>query len=72
MQRLNTATFYVGSRQTGLTSTENTLLKQAKDALKKALEKTNTFFNQDWKTYKEAIETLDVSPFKEIKQFNLE
>ncbi|SHI62253.1 WD40/YVTN/BNR-like repeat-containing protein [Aquimarina spongiae] len=72
MQRLNSATFYVGSRQTGLTSTENTLLKQAKDALKEALEKTNTFFDQDWKTYKETIETLDISPFKETKKFSIE
>ncbi|MCK8522915.1 hypothetical protein M0D21_15160 [Aquimarina sp. D1M17] len=72
MQRLGNAGFYVGSRQNGLTSTENTLMKQAKDALKAALEKTNTFFNKEWKPYREAIEKLDISPFKETEQFNME
>lgn len=72
MQRMGTAGWYVGSRQNGLTSTENTLIKQAKDALQDALVKTNEFFINDWKPYREAIEKLDASPFKEIKNFTLE
>ncbi|WP_271782441.1 WD40/YVTN/BNR-like repeat-containing protein [Aquimarina algiphila] len=72
MQRLGTASWYSGSRQNGLTSTENTLIKHAKDALQDALNKTNTFFNSDWKPYREAIEKLEVSPFKEAKNFVLE
>ncbi len=72
MQRLGTASWYSGSRQNGLTSTENTLIKHAKDALQDALNKTNTFFNSDWKPYREAIEKLEISPFKEAKTFTLD
>ncbi len=72
MQRFGTANWYSGSRQTGLTSTEETLIKHATDALNSALEKTNTFFNNEWKTYENAMKQLDVSPFKDIKTFKID
>lgn len=72
MQRIRTANRYVRSRQNGLTTTELTLVKQAKNALKDALEKTNSFFNKDWKNYKETMETTKISPFKEINTFTIE
>ncbi len=71
MQRFGAAGWYVGSRQNGLTKTETTLIKQAKDALEDALEKTNTFFNDDWKPYQTKMEELQTSPFKEIETFKL-
>ncbi|AXT54269.1 hypothetical protein D1815_00390 [Aquimarina sp. AD1] len=71
MQRLGTAGWYTGSRQNGLTVTEKTLIKHANDALKEALDKTNSFFIEDWKPYQEAIEKLETSPFKEIKTFTI-
>ncbi|WP_027392134.1 VPS10 domain-containing protein [Aquimarina latercula] len=71
MQRLGTAGWYTGSRQNGLTVTEKTLIKHANDALKEALDKTNSFFKEDWKPYQEAIEKLETSPFKEIKTFTI-
>lgn len=72
IQRLSNAGRYAGSRQNGLTETERNLIKYAADDLKKALDKTNTFFSDRWKTYKESIEVLDVSPFKETKTFSME
>ncbi len=72
MLRLRTAGWYVGSRQNGLTATENQLIKQAKDELKSALQKTNDFFDTSWKPYREEIEKLEVSSFKETKSFTLE
>ncbi|GAA4111905.1 hypothetical protein GCM10022393_09920 [Aquimarina addita] len=71
MQRLSTAERYVSSRQTGLTATEKTLIKQVEDALTDALEKTNSFFSDDWKLYQSTIEKLESSPFKEIKKFTI-
>jgi len=71
-QRIGTANSYAGTRQSGLTSTENTLIKHAKDALNKALDKTNTFFNEEWKSYQSAMEELDTTPFKEVKSFNID
>ncbi len=72
MQRLGTASWYVGSRQNGVTATENTLIMQAKDALQDALKQTNEFFKNEWKPYQEEIEKLEVSPFKKTKSFSLE
>ncbi len=71
-QRIGNANFYTGTRKTGLTSTEETLIKHAKTALEEALDKTNNFFDSNWKTYKDAMEKLEISPFKEIKKINIE
>ncbi len=71
MQRLGTARWYTTSRQNGLTDTETTLIKQAKDALNEALKTTNKFFEEDWKPYQKTIEELNVSPFKEVKVFSI-
>lgn len=70
-RRISTANSYVRSRLNGLTSTENTLIKHAKHALQDGLKKTNTFFNEDWKTYKDYIENVKMSPFKDTKSFKL-
>ncbi len=70
-QRIGNAGFYAGSRPNGLTSTEHTLINHAKDAVKDALDKTNTFFNEEWKPYQSSMEELDTTPFKEIKSFKL-
>lgn len=72
VQRLNTAGSYVGSRQSGITETEKRLVRFAEDELKSALDKTNTFFNEKWKPYRESIEAIDVSPFKETETFSLD
>tara|TARA_Y100001933_G_scaffold259359_1_gene309056 strand:+ start:70983 stop:74216 length:3234 start_codon:yes stop_codon:yes gene_type:complete len=71
MQRLNTARFYVGSRKNGITETERRLIRFAEADLKEALQKTNTFFTDQWKAYRESIENVDLSPFKETKTFSL-
>ena len=67
--RIGLASSYISSRQNGLTSTENTLFEHAKKALKDGLDKTNAFFENEWKTYKTEIEKLKISPFKKIKKF---
>ncbi|WGH76808.1 hypothetical protein P8625_06585 [Tenacibaculum tangerinum] len=72
MQRFGTASSYVNSRFGEQTATEKQLIIQFKEALQPALEKTNAFFDKDWTTYKEQLEKIELSPFKEIKQFNLE
>jgi len=71
-QRINGAASYIRSRKSGITSTERTLLKNAKEALNSALEKTNTFFNEEWQPYKASMEALSLSPFKEVKSFKLD
>jgi len=72
MQRIGNAGFYTGTRKTGLTETERNLMKYAEGDLKDALNKTNSFFSDRWKSYRESIEALEVSPFKETRRFSLE
>ncbi len=70
-QRLRSASWYVNSRFGNQTSTEKQLVSQFKDSLKEALEKTNALFEKDWKSYKEEVEKVKISPFKEIKSFSV-
>ncbi|MBC2845823.1 VPS10 domain-containing protein [Winogradskyella flava] len=72
LQRLRTAQGYVYNSQTGLTSTETTLIKHAKDALDKLFNKTNTFFNKEWKDYRDQMKQIQIDPFKEIKVFGID
>lgn len=72
MQRLNTAAYYVKTRKSGITDTERRLVSFAKEELQTALDSTNSFFNASWKPYREAIEALDLTPFKETSTFTLD
>ena len=72
LDRLGTASYYVSTRQNGLTSTENILIKNAKEALEKALETINSFFENEWNEFQSRIETLDLTPFKEIETIRLD
>ena len=68
-RRYFSARRYVGSRFGHLTSTEERLISQFKKAFNDAVKKTNSFFETDWKTYKTTLETIRISPFKEIQKF---
>ena len=70
--RLGYANWYVGSRQNCLTNTERNLLQFAEDAVKDALDKTNAFFNDSWKTYQTKMEAIEVNPFKEVETINMD
>jgi len=72
IRRIQMAGGYVGSRQTGLTVTEQNLIRYAEQDLKAALDKTNSFFTDKWKTYQESMEKAAVSPFKETQTFRLD
>ncbi|MBT8186004.1 MAG: hypothetical protein KJN76_14265, partial [Eudoraea sp.] len=72
LRRISNASSYVKSRKSGLTTTELKLIQYAEEDLKKAVEKTNTFFNENWKPYQASIEVLNASPFKTIQIFSLE
>lgn len=71
-QRIGNAAFYAGTRPDSITATEKRLLQQAKDALEAAVKKTNDFFANDWKAYKEKIEKVELTKFKEVKSFRVE
>lgn len=68
-QRIGTASWYVGSRKSGISTTETQLISQAKTALNEAISSTNTFFEKDWNTYKQMIQALEIDGFKDTKIF---
>lgn len=72
MQRLGQARQYVSSRQNGITTTETTLIENAKNALNTVLTEVNTFFNDQWKPYQSKMEQVKTNPFKDIKTFKLD
>lgn len=72
MRRIGNAYQYVRSRKTGITETETRLMQFAEADLKAALEKTNAFFADEWKAYRESIEPLKISMFKDIPSFTLD
>ncbi|MEL6305072.1 MAG: hypothetical protein AAFQ20_09815 [Bacteroidota bacterium] len=72
MQRVNTASYYVQTRKSGVTQTEQNLIQFAEEEVKAALGKTNAFLNQKWKAYQQEIEALELSPFTETKTITLE
>ncbi|MEL6917539.1 MAG: hypothetical protein AAFO99_07390 [Bacteroidota bacterium] len=72
MRRIDVADRYVQTRKMGVTETEKRLIRFAEEELKKALDSTNTFFEEQWKPYKETITALETSPFKEIKKISLQ
>ncbi|MGM0932055.1 MAG: VPS10 domain-containing protein [Bacteroidota bacterium] len=69
--RLGMARQYVSSRPSGLTSTENTLISHAEDELQEVLQEINSFFETKWPEYRSIMEQVEISPFKEIKLFEL-
>ena len=70
-ERIGTALYYIGTRQNGITDTEHSLIEHAKTAINSALKTTNRFFEEDWEDFKTEMETKDLSPFKNIKTFEL-
>lgn len=69
MTRIYQASRYISSRQSGITITEETLLKQADDHWKEAIEAVNLFYVEKWPALREEIEAVDLSEFKEVEKF---
>jgi photosystem II stability/assembly factor-like uncharacterized protein len=72
MQRIRMARWYSGSRPYGLTTTENTLIKHAKNQFNETIKSFNEFINKSWKEYRLEMEKLDLSPFKEVEMIQIE
>ena len=62
---------YLNSRFGKITKTETELINNFKDALNNAVKETNLFFNKDWKDFKNNMEKIKISTFKETKNFSL-
>ena len=70
-QRFGKASRYIRSRFGEQTATETMLMNQFKNEFTKVISETNTFFNNDWVTYKASVENIKISPFKKTKIFTI-
>ncbi|MTI87321.1 MAG: hypothetical protein FH748_05065 [Balneolaceae bacterium] len=57
---------YLGSAYWGPGKTEADLMKLAEEALEDITEKVNHFVETEWVAYKEAMESAELNPFKEL------
>ena len=48
--------------------TENKLMVKFEEELNKALDMVNGYYNEEWPSYREAVESLDTSPFKDYEE----
>lgn len=71
MQYYRGARMYMGSSLQMPGPTEDRLFKQGHDKLLPWLEKVNTFYQKEWPMFEEQVKATDLSPFKEVKTFEL-
>jgi hypothetical protein len=72
LKRIYSASRYVRSRPTGITTTEEKLLEHLKSDLQTALQQTNAFYDEHWEAVKAKIEAVELSDFKAIERFEID
>ena len=72
MTRIYGASRYVRTRPSGITTTEETLMKHAKEQLDQTLQKVNTFYQDKWGELQSKIEKVELSSFEEVKTFSVD
>ncbi|MEL7002256.1 MAG: hypothetical protein AAFN93_05915, partial [Bacteroidota bacterium] len=65
--RLGTASFYIGQSLDTPGATELRLVEQAENKLEEAIKPINDFYSNEWKAYREEMEKVDLSPFKDYE-----
>ncbi len=67
MNRIFTASRYISNQMGAPTATENELIQMAEKSVNDQVELVNSFFNDEWKVYRNEMEKIRISPFKEIE-----
>lgn len=67
INRLGTASYYIVTSLEKPGPTQERLVKQAEEKLTEAAKAVDSFFIDVWPDYKEKIEALDLSPFKDYE-----
>ncbi len=61
---INTAGSYIGSSRKPVNTTDQRVYKQAEDQVGGIVEKVNKFYATTWQSYRNALEKVSISPFK--------
>lgn len=59
---------YVSNAQHAPGATENKLIAKFEEEIGKAMEMVNGYYKEEWNNFREAVENLDVSPFKDYEE----
>jgi hypothetical protein len=63
--RLRSASGYMQSSLQAPGPTEERLMQQAEDQLRSIVNEVNSFYQSEWPAYRRAMESLEVTPFKD-------
>jgi len=61
---INTAGSYIGSSRKPVNATDQRVYKQAEDQVGLIIERVNKFYSTTWQDYRNALEKVSISPFK--------
>ena len=64
---LRSASRYLGNALHAPGETENKLIAKFEEEFAKAMEMVNGYFMEEWPKFREAVEKLDTSPFKDYE-----
>ncbi|HRW98281.1 MAG TPA: hypothetical protein P5280_02260, partial [Cyclobacteriaceae bacterium] len=67
---IGTARFYVNTSREAVTDRENRVMKNANDKTQLILDKVNAFYKDQWTAYREMMEKVNISPFKDYQPLN--
>ena len=67
MNRLQQAMQYIGNKMVAPGAQEETLVKNAEDAVMDVIQKINSFFSDKWNSYRQQVEATKVNLFKDYK-----
>ena len=70
--RISRASGYLYSSDKAPGATEERLRKHAEDAVKDMIERVNAFYEGPWVEYRNAMQQIDVDPFREYEPLRLE
>jgi hypothetical protein len=64
---IGTAQSYISSSKDAVSSTDQRVFKQAEEQIGKVTERVNRFYEKTWPDYRNAMEKVNISPFKEYE-----
>jgi hypothetical protein len=64
---IQTALGYIGRSRDPLSETDRRVYKFAEDKIGEVIQRVNAFYETTWKQYREAMEKVSVSPFKDYE-----
>ena len=72
IQKVFMASNYIDSRGGAPTATEERMMGFARESITSWIREVNTFFEEDWSKYREEMEKVELSKFKDVEKVTVE